>query len=73
MAVAESLADALPVLLCPPDSQNGETMSKERPRFDTRQVEPQRQIALGNINALTLALNLIDVRFSNCPLQRNNR
>jgi hypothetical protein len=66
MAVAESVAGALTVLLCPLDSpQNGETMSKERPRFDTRQMEPQRQIALGNLNELTFALNVIDVRFSN--------
>jgi hypothetical protein len=63
MAMAESLAGALPVLLCPlSSSQNGETVSKGRLRFDTRQIEPQRKIALGNINRLTLALNVIDVR-----------
>ena len=68
IAVAESLAGALPVLLRPlPPTQNGETVSKERLRFDTRQIEPQRKIALGNINTLTSALKLFDVRFSNCP------
>jgi hypothetical protein len=74
MAMAESLAGALPVLLCPlASSQNGETVSKGRLRFDTRQIEPQRKIALGTINKLTLALNVIDVRRSNCPLQAPNR
>jgi hypothetical protein len=67
-AMAESLAGAWPVLLRPlAPSQSGETVSKERLRFDTRQIEPQRKIALGNINTLTLALNLIDACFSNRP------
>jgi hypothetical protein len=68
IAVAESRAGALPALLRPlAPSQSGKTVSKERLRFDTRQIEPQRKIALGNINRLTLALNLIDVCFSNYP------
>jgi hypothetical protein len=76
IAVAESLAGVSPVFpgasrrrepgLVRPlgTSQSGETVSKERLRFDTRQIEPQRKIALGNINKLTLTLKLIDVWFS---------
>jgi hypothetical protein len=77
IAVAETLAGALPVFPDAPrrrdplwsvpldSSQSGETVSKERLRFDTRQIEPQRKIALGNINGLTSRLKLIDALFSN--------
>jgi len=78
IAVAESLAGVsqiFPWRLAAPraclvrplaSSQSGETVSKERLRFDTRLIEPQRKIALGNFNRLTSALKLIDVCFSDC-------
>ena len=68
IAVAESLAGVStvfpgasrrrePCLVRPLASpQSGETVSKERLRFDTRQTEGQPKIALGNLNGLNVGV-----------------
>jgi len=48
-----------PLVVPSPRHKTGETVSKERLRFDTRWATQQRKIALGNLNGVNLQVKIV--------------